>query len=208
MRCEQGAELHHDLLWQLAPLVSQYGYAVLFPIAVLEGPAVTMVAGGLVASGQFDGVTVALMLIAADLIGDALYYSLGRWGHTPFLERLETILGLTHERFRPLEDGFRRHDWKLLLIGKTQPFGSLILYFAGATRMPVGRFVLLNLLATAPKVLFFEGVGYFVGSSITRSMRYLDYGAVAMLALAGIGLYAYHRVRKYLRNEISNVRRL
>ena len=200
--------MHHDLLSQVAPLVSQYGYAVLFPIAVLEGPAVTIVAGGLVASGQFDGVLVALMLIAADLIGDGLYYSLGRWGHTPFLERLEKMLGLTAERFRPLEDGFRRHQGKLLLIGKTQPFGSLILYFAGATRMPLGRFALFNLLATVPKVLFFEAIGFFVGSSITRSMRYLDYGAILLFAIAAIGLYGYHRVRKYLRKEISTVRRV
>nr|MDQ2860784.1 hypothetical protein [Pseudomonadota bacterium] len=81
--------MHHDLLSQIAPLVSQYGYAVLFPIAVVEGPAVTLVAGALVASGQFDGLLVFAMLVAADLVGDALYYSLGRWGHTPFLERLE-----------------------------------------------------------------------------------------------------------------------
>lgn len=195
--------MHHDLLSQIAPLVSQYGYAILFPIAVLEGPAVTVVAGGLVASGQFDGLTVALMLIAADLIGDALYYSLGRWGHTPFLERLEKMLSLTPERFRPLEEGFRRHDWKFLLIGKTQPFGSLILYFAGATRMAIGRYLTFNLLASVPKVLFFEGVGFFVGTSITRSMRYLDYGAVGLFAVAAVLLYVYHRVRKYLRNEIS-----
>lgn len=196
--------MHHDLLSQLAPLVSQYGYAVLFPIAVVEGPAVTIVAGALVASEQFNGLTVFLMLVAADLVGDVLYYSLGRWGHTPFLERLEKRLSLTPDRFKPLEEGFRRHDWKFLLIGKTQPFGSLILYFAGATKMNVGRYMAFNLLATAPKVLFFEGVGYFLGASIAHSMKYFDYVSIVLLGVAGVLLYGYHRIRKYLRNEISN----
>ncbi len=196
--------MHHDLLSQLAPLVSQYGYAVLFPIAVLEGPAVTIVAGALVASEQFNWLTVLVTLVAADLVGDVLYYSLGRWGHTPFLERLEKRLSLTPDRFRPLEEGLRRHDWKILLIGKTQPFGSLILYFAGATKMSVGRYIAFNLLATVPKVLFFEGVGYFLGASIAHSMKYFDYISFLLFGVAGILLYGYYRIRKYLRNEISN----
>ncbi|MEO8927543.1 MAG: DedA family protein [Caulobacteraceae bacterium] len=200
--------MHHDLLSQIAPLVSQYGYAVLFPIAVVEGPAVTIVAGALVASGQFDGLTVFLMLVAADLVGDILYYSLGRWGHTPFLERLEKRLALTPERFKPWEDGFRRHDWKFLLIGKTQPFGSIILYFAGATKMSVSKYMALNLLATAPKVLLFEGIGFTLGASIARSMKYVDYVTFALFGVAAVLLYSYHRMRKYLQNEISKEKSL
>ncbi len=196
--------MHHDFLSQIGPLVSQYGLAVLFPIAVVEGPAVSVVAGALVASGQFDGAIVALMLIAADLVGDALYYSLGRWGHTPFLRRLEKLLSLTEERFKPLEEGFRRHDWKILLIGKTQPFGSVILFFAGATKMPVGRYMMFNLLATVPKVLLFAGAGYFLGASITHSMKYFDYLTFILFGIGAVLLYSYHRVRKYLKKEISN----
>jgi membrane protein DedA with SNARE-associated domain len=196
--------MHHDLLSQIGPLVSQYGMAVLFPIAVIEGPAVSMVAGGLVASGQFGWLSVALLLIGADLVGDALYYSRGRWGHTPFLRRLERCLSLTEERFRPIEEGFRRHDWKILLIGKTQPFGSVILFFAGATKMPVGRYLLFNLLATAPKVALFEGAGYLLGASIAHSMKYFDYLSFILFGIGAIMLYSYYRVRKYLKKEISN----
>ncbi len=195
--------MHHDLLSQIGPLVSQYGMAVLFPIAIIEGPAVSMVAGALVASGQFGWLAVALLLIAADLMGDALYYSLGRWGHSPFLRRLERWLSLTEERFRPIEDAFRRHDWKLLLIGKTQPFGSVILFFAGATKMPVGRYLICNLLATVPKVALFEGTGYLLGASIARSMKYFDYLTFILFAIGAIMLYSYYRVRKYLKKEIS-----
>lgn len=195
--------MHHDLLSQVAPLVSQYGYLVLFPIAVVEGPAVTLVAGALVASGQFDGLLVFAMLVAADLLGDALYYSLGRWGHTPFLERLEKRLALTPERFKPLEEGFRKHDWKFLLIGKTQPFGSLFLYFAGATKMPVGRYLVVNLLATAPKVLLFEGIGYFLGFGVAHSMKLIDWFSFVLFGIAAVLIYAYYRIRKYFTNEIS-----
>jgi membrane protein DedA with SNARE-associated domain len=196
--------MHHDLLSQIGPLVSQYGMTVLFPIAVVEGPAVSVVAGALVASGQFGWLGVALLLIGADLVGDALYYSLGRWGHSPFLRRLERWLSLTEERFRPLEEGFRRHDWKILVIGKTQPFGSVILFFAGATKMPVGRYLVCNLLATVPKVALFESAGYFLGESIAHSMKYFDYLTFILFGIGAILLYFYYRVRKYLKKEISN----
>ncbi|HZL01197.1 MAG TPA: hypothetical protein VFC47_15015, partial [Caulobacteraceae bacterium] len=68
--------MHPVLLPKLASLLSRYGYAVLFPVAVVEGPGAAIVAGALVGSGQLDGVTVILMLVAADLVGDALYYAL------------------------------------------------------------------------------------------------------------------------------------
>lgn len=200
--------MHHDLFSQLAPLVSQYGYWVLFPVAVVEGPATSVLAGTLVASGQFDGLVVFFLLIAADLVGDALYYSLGRWGHTPFLERLERRLSLTQERFRPLEDGFRKHDWKFILIGKTQPFGSIILYFAGATKMPILRYMLFNLLATGPKVLLFETVGYFIGAGILHSTKYIDYITFLFFGIGLVLLVLYWLVRKYLRKEMSDANSL
>ncbi|MEP6966809.1 MAG: DedA family protein [Pseudomonadota bacterium] len=196
--------MHHDLFSDLAPLVIQYGYWVLFPVAVVEGPATSVLAGTLVGWGQFDGAVVFFLLVAADLLGDALYYSLGRWGHTPFLERLERRLSLTPERFRPLEEGFRKHDWKLLLIGKTQPFGSIILYFAGATKMPIWRYLLFNLVATGPKVLLFETVGYFIGAGILHSTKVLDYITFLFFGIGLVLLAAYWLIRKYLRKEISN----
>ena len=61
----------HILPMQLIALLGQYGYWVLLPIAVVEGPAITMVAGALVAAGQMDGVTACILLILADLVGDA-----------------------------------------------------------------------------------------------------------------------------------------
>ena len=69
--------------------------------------------------------------------------------------------------------------------------------------MPVARYILFNLLATVPKVLFFEGVGYFLGASIAHSMKYIDYVSFVLFGVAAILLYGYYRIRKYLRNEIS-----
>jgi len=190
-------------LIRLITLLSQYGYEVLFPIAVFEGPAATMLAGALVATGQLNGYTTFAVLIVADLVGDAAYYALGRWGHSRIIEQIGRRLGLTQDRLQPLEERFRKHDWKLLLVGKTQALGSLVLYFAGAIRMPFIRFMAWNLLATVPKTALFELVGYFLGQTILRSRKYVDEVTLITFGVALLLLVFYWLSKRYVEKEFS-----
>jgi len=196
--------MHPVLLPKLASLLSRYGYAVLFPVAVVEGPGAAIVAGALVGSGQLDGVTVILMLVAADLVGDALYYALGRWGHTPLLERIGARLKITKDRLGPLEKHFRKHELKLIMLGKTQALGSVILYFAGAVKMSFVRFMLYNLLGTAPKILLFVSIGFFVGQTIIHSAKSVDYITFVTFGIALILLVTYLLARRYMKRQLDH----
>jgi len=196
--------MHPVLLPKLASLLSRYGYAVLFPVAVVEGPGAAIVAGALVGSGQLDGVTVILMLVAADLVGDALYYALGRWGHTPLLERIGARLKITKDRLGPLEKHFRKHELKLIMLGKTQALGSVILYFAGAVKMSFARFMLYNLLGTAPKILLFVSIGFFVGQTIIHSAKSVDYITFVTFGIALILLVSYLLARRYMKRQLDH----
>ena len=192
----------HFLPMQLIALLGQYGYWVLLPIAVLEGPAITMVAGALVAAGQMDGVTACVLLILADLVGDLLYYALGRYGHGPLAGRISKWLKVTPEKLARLEQRFRDNDWKLILIGKTQGLGSVILYFAGASRMPFGRYMLLNLLGTVPKVIVFELIGYFLGLGVMSSTRYINYVTGLLFGAAFLLVGLYWLFRRYVWKDL------
>ncbi len=189
-------------LARVVPFLAQYGYAVLLPIAVVEGPAMAMVAGALVAAGQLNGLAACFLLVAADLVGDAGYYGLGRFGNAPLLAAISKRLSLTHERFAALERRFHDNDWKLLMIGKTQALGSIILYFAGASRMSFWRYMVLNLIGTTPKVVLFELVGYFLWRGVLQSTRYVDYVTAALFGLALLLLGAYWLVRRYLWKDL------
>ena len=194
---------HHFFLTRAIYLLAHYGYGVLFPIAVIEGPVAAMVAGALTASNEFNGVVVFVLLVLADLTGDTIYYALGRWGHDKLLASVGRYVGLTPKRIEPLRESFKKNDWKVLVIGKTQAFGSVILYFAGAVRMDFGRYIFFNLLVTLPKILLFELIGYFFGESLIRSARYLDYITFIMLA-AAIALFAIYWFSKgYLARRID-----
>jgi membrane protein DedA with SNARE-associated domain len=192
----------HILLIHAIPLLARYGYALLLPIAVVEGPVVTMIAGALVAAGQMDGVVAGSLLIVADLVGDAGYYGLGRFGHAPLVKQISKRLHLLPERLDRLEKRFHDNDWKLIMIGKTQALGSLILYFAGASRMSFVRYMMLNLIGTVPKVILFEAVGYFIGESVLRSPRYIDYITVTLFGVALALLVVYWLVRKFLFRDL------
>jgi membrane protein DedA with SNARE-associated domain len=193
----------HGLLSRVIPLLTTYGYAVLLPIAVIEGPAVAMIAGALVGVGQLNGLITYLLLVAADLVGDAAYFGLGRFGHAPLVAQFSRGLSLKAERLRPLEQWFRENDAKLLMIGKVQAFGSLILYFAGASRIPFLRFMSLNLIATLPKVALFELIGYIFGKSILHSIKYIDRISVTMFSIAILLLAIYSLITRRLWNSVA-----
>ena len=193
----------HILPLELITMLGRYGYWILIPIAVVEGPAITMVAGALVAAGQMNGVTASVLLILADLVGDALYYLLGRFGHGPLAGRLTKWLKVTPDRLTKLEQRFRANDWKLILIGKTQGLGSIILYFAGASRMPFLRYMVLNLVGTVPKVILFGAIGFLLGEGVMSSARYLNVIAGAAFGGAAVVLIVlYWLFRKYVWKDL------
>jgi len=192
----------HVLPLELIAMLGRYGYWVLIPIAVVEGPAITMVAGALVAAGQMNGVTAAILLILADLLGDALYYSLGRYGNAPLARRMTKWLKVTPERLARLEQRFRDNDWKLIFIGKTQGLGSIILYFAGASRMSFLRYMVLNLVGTVPKVIVFELIGYFLGLGVLSSTHYINYVTAMLFGAALVLLALYWLFRRYVWKDL------
>jgi membrane-associated protein len=192
----------HFGLTRIIALLGEYGYAVMLPIAVVEGPAMAMVAGALAAAGQMNPLVACLLLVLADLVGDAGYYGLGRFGHAPLFKQISKRLSLTPDRLKPLEQRFHANDWKLIMIGKTQALGSIILYFAGASRMSFIRYMLLNLACTAPKVVLFELIGYFLGQSILHSTRYIDYVTFALAGVAAVLIILYFLIRRLLWREL------
>lgn len=164
-------------------LLSAWGYAVLLPLAIVEGPIVGVLAGFLISLGHMGWVMVFVVLFAGDLIGDVIYYYIGRWGHGPWAHRLAARFGATPERLLSLEESFHRHSIKILLINKTQAIGSVVLYYAGAVRMPLWRFVWVNAVGTVPKVLLFMVAGYYFGQSYRLIDRLLSYAGFATLAI-------------------------
>ncbi|HEY0185752.1 MAG TPA: VTT domain-containing protein [Rhodopila sp.] len=147
----------------LSGLLTGHGGALILPLAVIEGPLVAIVAGFLAARGYFTWYWALLLLVCGDLIGDMLYYWIGRSGMTP-LTLLRRRLGMQGTLRPALRDGLRHNAARMLFVGKwTHGVGCLVLIASGMLRLPLRRFLMVNLLATLPKSAALFGFGYFAG---------------------------------------------
>ena len=63
---------------EITSLISNHGLAILAPLSIIEGPIVTVIAAYLARQGLLVLWQVAICVIIGDLLGDLLYYSVGR----------------------------------------------------------------------------------------------------------------------------------
>lgn len=185
-------------LEQISQLLISYQYAILFPIAILEGPIIAVIAGFLVMTGQLEFLPVFLMLLAGEIVGDVLYYCIGRYDGRKFVQRWGKYVGLNAARLVSVENHFREYPKRTLLFGKTQSWGSLILVAAGISRMPLALYAWVNLVASIPKTLLFMGLGYYFGKifGVLTLKQYLNYGEVALFVMGLVVVALFIRRRR------------
>ncbi|MBS0559317.1 MAG: VTT domain-containing protein [Proteobacteria bacterium] len=171
----------------LEPIVAAYGAAALLPLAVIEGPVVSVAAGLLSAHGLLSWPLALSLLIAGDLVGDSVLYWIGRSGGARFglLGRwIGHRLGADRGLAPDLQRRFARQGTRLLLIGKwTHAIGAAVLVGAGMVRMPFWRFALVNLLATIPKSTLLFALGYFAWRELPALRADWAEASLALLAL-------------------------
>ncbi|MFC2967521.1 DedA family protein [Acidimangrovimonas pyrenivorans] len=180
-------------------LIQTHGLLLLAPIAVLEGPIVTVIASYLARLGYMDIYAVFVVVVLADLVGDAIFYELGRAGPRFLPARWLNRIGLSEDRLEALTAHFRYRGGRTLVIGKlTHSAGMLVLVAAGASRMNFGLFLWYNLLGTVPKSLFFAVIGYSLGFAYTAIDGWIFRGSILLLILlilGGIWWVVRHRRR-------------
>lgn len=181
-------------LAKFTALIIAHGYAIIFPIAVVEGPIIAVFSGFLVSLGYLNFFMVFLVLMAGDMVGDAMYYAIGRWSRSGFLKKWGRHMGASEERIKKLEKVFAEHHWKILAFAKIQAVGSLFLITAGIAKTPFWKFVWYNILGSIPKVLLLELIGFYFGKSYSRVSDYLDYAAIVSFIVL-LALYWYVRKR-------------
>lgn len=183
--------------------ISVYGYWLILPLSVVEGPILTVLAGVLVGSGHLDWRWVLALVVAGDLIGDMVFYAVGRWSWGP-LKRLGRRFGLTEKRAASLVDRMRHRGTRLLLIGKwTHAIGAVVLVAAGMARVRIVRFLAINLLATLPKSAVLLLVGSYAGQHLPTVADALVYAPLVMLPLGALAVVVLLRRQRGGRAEQS-----
>jgi membrane-associated protein len=185
------------LLQNIILLLTAYKYLFLFPVAVVEGPIITVIAGFLSSLGIFNVFIAYGVLVAGDIAGDVAYYELGYYGRQKFVTRWGRFVGITQERLEQLGKHFDKHASKTLIIGKlSQGIGGAILLAAGMAKVPFRKLVLYDFLPTLPKTLILLLIGYYAGESYVKISSYFDYAAIGTVAAAVIFVVVYFVMRR------------
>lgn len=186
------------------PLLASYTYAVLFPLTVVEGPLVSILAGFVCSLGYANLYLVFPIIVLGDLTGDCLWYAAGRWGRRGFSGRWAAFVGITPARLVRVQEYFEKHSGKTLLLGKlTHGVGALILVAAGVAQVRPRRFLGFNLLATVPKSLVLLLLGYFFGQALAQAASLLNYLAFGIAGVAVLAVVAYVVPRRFARRFLA-----
>ncbi len=179
-------------LAQIIGLLETGGYILLFPIAIMEGPIVSVIAGFLVSLGIFNLFIVYAIIVVGDILGDAFWYLLGRYGgHWKYTQPIKNFFKLTPERIEQTRERFHTHRYKMMMASKLiHGVGSAGLFTAGLVRVPYMTFASTCLVVTLAQAAFFVGLGYFFGEAYEVIGRYLDYFAAAGLVVGCVGIVA------------------
>lgn len=181
-------------------LLKAHGLALVAPLAVLEGPIVTVIAAYLASLAYLDVRLVYVVVVLADLVGDSLLYGIGWRGPGALPGRWRRRFGVTEARMAALAGHFREQGGRTLVLGKiTHSAGVVVLIAAGAARMPFWRFLGFNLVATLPKSLLFVVLGYTLGRAYSAIDGWIFRASFALLLLTVAMVAAWFFYRRGVR---------
>jgi membrane protein DedA with SNARE-associated domain len=177
--------------------IANYGYLVVLSGVLAEqlgiplpSNFVLIIAGALAGSGQLDLAFVVLLAVFACLLGNSIWFYIGRKRGFQVLGFLCRI-SLEPDRCINSSKGvFKRHGAKSLLVAKFIPgFSIFAPPLAGATAMSFRRFIVYDLFGSVFWVGAFAGIGYFFSGRIESIVEYTGSlgiwsGAILILGLA------------------------
>lgn len=161
---------------ELLSILEQYRYWIIFPIAIFEGPIIIIISGFLVSLGVLNGVVAYSVLVFADIIGDSIYYAIGRyWGRSKWIKKIGKYIGYDERSEAYIQEHFKKHKIKTFMIGKiSHGLGGTIQVASGIAKVSYYEFLWLSLLGTVPKALLLIVIGYYLGSYYDRINGYLQ----------------------------------
>ncbi len=182
------------ILWK--PL----GYLLVFFAMMIEGDLALFTTGFLTNLRVFDPFDILAIVFAGVLVGDTLWYELGRRleKHAPDLIKrwIEKIAG-------PFDEHIRNRPFRTIFISKfTYGVHRIILARAGMLGIKFGEFLKSDIVASSAWIAIVGGLGYFSGLSFELAKHYLKFAEVTLLIALVIFVLLLKLISNRSRREI------
>ncbi len=157
-------------------LLILYKYVLLFPLAIIEGPILAVIAGFLCTLHLLNPYFVYPIIVLGDVTGDSLVYSLGRFGVPSFLKKFIKFLGFKLENVQTVRAYFDANPIKTISLSKLAlGIGVTGIYLAGNIKIPYKKFIAVCFFTSAFQYVFYLGLGLLFGNAYQKINRYLDF---------------------------------
>jgi len=198
-----------QIVTQLASLLGQYGYLVVFVGVTLEGvglplpgETVLVTAGALAHRGTLGLWQTMTFGSLGTVIGGQAGYCIGRFGGRQFVVRWGRYVFITRERLADAEGFFDRHGGMAVFIARfvvgLRVFGALA---AGISRMPWRRFALYNALGGVIWATAAVSLGYLLWTSVSLVENWAGRVSIVMAAVLILIVILRWTYRKIMKAE-------
>lgn len=190
---------------QIFDFLRQYGYWIILPLMIIEGPMVTVAAAILAKLGAFNVWIVLLLSITGDIIGDIILYFVGRFFGMKFVRKIGKYIGITEKIVLKIENYFKKHGGKTIFtIKSTTGLCWATFVSAGIFKMDFKKFLLYSFLGGVVWSGFLTILGYFYGYLWVEIKKYLDWAGwfvlfMTILTFSAIIFYKKRETKKVMK---------
>jgi len=192
---------------QIFDFLSHYGYWIMLPLMIIEGPVITIIAAMLAKLGAFNIFLVFVFSVLGDMIGDVILYGLGyKFGMT-FVRRVGKYMGITEKLVLKMEKYFEKHGGKTIFTVKaTTGLCWATFTAAGIVKMDFKKFVKYSFVGGVAWSGFLIALGYFYGYMWFELRNYIEWAgwvavSLSIVSIASVQLYKKYQSKKILINN-------
>lgn len=177
-------------------VVAQYGYPAVLVGTFLEGETVLIVAGFAAHQGYLKLSLVILAAFGGSLMGDQLYFLIGRLKGRPFLQQRSAWQAKAAKVDRLID---RHGTWIMLGFRFLYGLRTITPFLIGASRVSPSRFLLLNAAGALVWAIAVGCLGFLFGAAaetVLRNVRKIEGWIVLAILGAGAVVWVIYFLRK------------
>lgn len=172
-------------------LISQYGYWIIFPLMIIEGPIITIIASFLASLGALNVFIIYILGVLGNVIADIIYYGIGKFGRKKFLAKYGKYIGITMDKIEYIETHYKNHLYKTIIIAKlTEAPVVPVLISAGIANANFKKFLSISAIAEIIKVFIIVCIGYFFGRFYSKiDVYFKDFVGLMLVMISSIVVF-------------------
>lgn len=187
----------------------RHTYLAILPIAIIEGPVLSVVLGFLIHGGYLLFYPAYALMILGDFLPDTFYYYIGRRGKKKeLLEKYAFKFESVSANYPILEKLWHTHPKKTMIMVKLA-YGISIpfLISAGLAKVPYRLYIGMAMLVTTIQYGSLMFLGYSLGNAYEPALQYVRYAGILWALILLIFVSIYISISRYAKKELSEMER-